>query len=118
MDINSSMPGVKHKRSLVSDNIGVGLYAWQMPDGNILGDSQGNVLSVAARLGDIKPQLQIKEYVEKELGITEGKPKFLDGAVKLTDGENDMQIEQMLDGYVPTFDLGSLKDDMKRQKRR
>jgi hypothetical protein len=116
--INNNTPGVKHKRSRVSDNIGVGLYTWQMPDGNILGDSAGNVLSVAGRVGDIRAQARLKEYVEKELGIFEGKPKFLDGAIKLTEGEHDLQMEQMLDGYVPEFDLGSLKDDIKKERNR
>jgi hypothetical protein len=117
MDINNRTPGVKHRRSRVSDNIGVGIYTWQMPDGNILGDSQGNVLSVASRVGDIGNMSRIREYVEKELGIYEGKPRFLDGASQLTETENDTQVEQMLNGQVPDWDLGSLKDDMKRAKR-
>lgn len=118
MDINDKMDGVSHRRRRVRDNIGVGLYTWKMPDGNVLGDSAGNVLSVASRIGDITRMAQIREYVQKELGIMEGAPHFLEGAIKLTEAENDGQIEQMLNGEVPAYDLGSLKDDIRRQKRR
>jgi hypothetical protein len=118
MDITDKMPGVTHRRRKVSDNIGVGVYAWKMPDGNILGDADGNVLSVSSRIGDLRNMARIKEYVNKELGIFDGQPYFLDGAMKLTETENDVQIEQMLDGYIPDWDLGSLKDDMKKAKNR
>lgn len=118
MAINDKMPGVNHRRRRVSDNIGVGVYTWKMPDGNIIGDSVGNVLSVASRVGDIKNMARIKEYVNNELGITEGAPYFLDGASQLSDIENDVQMEQMLSGQVPDWDLGSLKDDVRRAKQK
>jgi hypothetical protein len=118
MTINSNMPGVNHRRRKVSDNIGVGVYTWKMPDGNIIGDSAGNVLSVNSRVGDISNMARIREYVTKELGITEGAPHFLDGATQLTSTENDVQIEQMLNGQVPDWDLGSLKDDIRRDKKK
>jgi hypothetical protein len=118
MNINDKMPGVSHRRRRVNDNIGIGVYVWKMPDGNIIGDSVGNVLSVASRVGDIKNMARVTDYVRNELGITEGAPYFLDGASKLTETENDVQMEQILDGYVPDWDLGSLKDDVRRAKKK
>jgi len=118
MNINDRMPGVTHRRRRVSDGITVGLYTWQMPDGKILGDGDGNVLSVASRLGDISKMNAIRAYVYHELGIKQGSPHFLEGAVKLTEGENDEQIAQMINGEVPMYDLGSLKDDIQRDRRR
>ena len=114
--INNNTPGVKHRVSRVSDGFAFGLYAWRMPDGKILGDKEGNVLNVASLRGDIKNMAAIRQYVNKELGIFAGEPYFLEGAAQLTEDEHDGQMEQMMNGEVPSYDLGSLKDDMRRSK--
>jgi hypothetical protein len=115
--INSNMPGVKHRRSRVSDGIDIGVYTWKMPDGKILGNAEGDVLSVQARRGDLVAMTRISMFVKKELGILSGEPYFLEGAVKLTEYEHAGQMEQMINGQMPDYDLGSLKDDMKRARR-
>jgi hypothetical protein len=105
------------KRRVVQEGIPYGVYVWQMPDNNILGDSQGNVLSVVSMRGDIKNMNAIARFVKLELGIEGGTPLFLEGADKLTQDEHDGQMEQMLNGFVPDRDIASYVDDAKRKKR-
>jgi hypothetical protein len=88
-----------------------------MPDNNILGDKDGNVLNVPAIRGDIRAMNAIRRFVEQELKIHSGTPVFLEGAQPLTDIEHDDQMDQLMNGYVPSLDVASHIDDAKRKKR-
>lgn len=108
---------IKNKKVTgVEDQFAFGVYAWQMPDGKVLG-KDGDMLNIPSQKGDIRKMAMIREYVNKELGIFAGEPMFLPGVTRLTDAEHDGQMEQLLDGYVPSMDFGSLRDDIVRAKK-
>lgn len=116
MDIDPSKIK-KHKVTGIEDPFMFGVYVWQMPDGKVLG-KDGDVLNVPSQKGDIRKMSAIREYVNKELGIFSGEPLFLPGATRISDYEHDGQMEQLLNGHVPSMDLGSLRDDIINEKRR
>lgn len=105
------------KRRVVEEGINWGIYVWQMPDNNILGDKDGNVLNVPSIRGDIRNMNAIRRVVENDLQIHVGQPIFLEGAQPLTQDEHDGQMEQMLNGFVPSLDVASHIDDAKRKKK-
>jgi hypothetical protein len=108
---------IKNKKITgIEDPFEFGVYAWQMPDGKVLG-KDGDMLNIPSQKGDIRKMSMIRQYVNKELGILLGEPVFLPGVTRLTETEHDDQMEQMLNGYVPSMDLGSLRDDLIRAKK-
>ena len=108
---------MKHRRRYIPEDFDFGVYAWQMPDGNVLGDGDGNMLNVPSMRGDLEKIAAIRNFVNKELHIFAGEPVFFAGVFRLTEEEHADQMEQMLSGLTPSLDLGARKDDMRRKKR-
>jgi hypothetical protein len=106
----------KKKITGIEDPFEFGVYTWKMPDGKVLGH-EGNMLNVPSQRGDIRKMASLREYVNKELGILLGEPMFLPGVTRLTEDEHDDQMQQMMEGYVPSMDLGSTRDDLIRAKK-
>lgn len=103
----------KLNRTSVVDDIPFGLYVWEMPDGRIVGDDEGNWMNIPAQKGDRKRIAQITEAA-RYYGITEGKPKFLSGNTRVTDEEREEQELRMKWGLVPDKnDLGNAIDELK-----
>jgi hypothetical protein len=100
----------------IEDPFEFGVYAWRMPDGKVLG-KEGDMLNVPSQRGDIRKMAAIREFVNRELGILLGEPIFLPGVTRITEDEHADQMEQMLNGQVPSMDLGSLRDDLIKAKR-
>lgn len=105
------------KRTVVEEGLDWGIYAWQMEDGKVLGDSDGNVLNVPSMRGDLVRMGMISRFVKEELGIQGGGPVFLEGVQPLTEDEHDGQMEQLMNGYVPSLDVASAIDDARQRRR-
>lgn len=86
------------KRTVVPET-NIGVYVWEMPDGRVVANEQGDYLNVPARFGDIVRIQQITNAV-KEFGIYEGKPKFMAGRRRVTQSEYEDMMERLLDGKI------------------
>jgi hypothetical protein len=89
----------KTKMSTV-DEAAYGVYIWEMPNGQWVGDDEGNFLSIAAMKGDLK---RINELAQaaRHYGIMVGKPLFLSGNRKITDEEYEYQKQRQAFGLIP-----------------
>lgn len=95
------------------DEVEYGVYVWRMPDGKIVGDDQGNFLSINSMRGDIQKISMLTNAV-KEFDVREGEPYFLSGHRKVTDEEYEEQKERFNDGLVPDeYDVPSVLEDLK-----
>ena len=91
----------------------LGLYLWELPDGQYLSDGDGNLLNIPSRLGDISRMQKIAE-VAKSLGFADGRPTFAPGVRRVTESEHQEQIYRMMNGEVPDeYDMGALRDDLR-----
>lgn len=91
----------------------IGLYVWEMPTGQWVGDDEGNFLNIPAQKGDQK-RIQILRDTAREFGITEGKPVFLSGNRRVTDEEFEEQKQRLKWGLIPDeLDLPAFIEDEK-----
>ncbi len=106
----------KGKVSIV-DHMEYGVYIWQLPSGNYLGNENGDYLSISSQKGDLV-RMQKLRAAAAQCGFPEGAPVFMAGSRKISDTEYEIQMERMKDGLLPDeYDVGALKDDaMRRQK--
>lgn len=94
----------------VVEEVPYGMYVWQCPDGEILGDDDGNVMNVFCMKGD---QESIKALTEAAAyyGFPEGKPVWWSGKRRINDEQFEEQVARAKAGLVPDpFDYGAIKD--------
>lgn len=101
----------------IVDHLEYGVYIWQLPTGNYLGDTDGNYLSISSQKGDLVRLTKLRQTAAK-LGFPEGAPVFMAGSRKISDTEYEIQMERMKDGLLPDeYDVGALKDDELRRRK-
>lgn len=104
----------KPKATIVSET-NVGIYVWQLPDGEYV--AQGlDVLSIESTRGDIQKMAAIQKAA-KYYGFPEGTPVFVEGRRKITDDEFQTQLHRMRAGLTPDpQDIGTYQDEMERTR--
>lgn len=105
---------MKTTRKQIVEEVPWGVYVWEMPNGDWVGDDQGNFLSISAMKGDKKRLQTLKDSVAS-YGVTEGKPFYLSGHRKVTDEEFEEQRRRMQFGLVPDeLDIAALREEQTR----
>lgn len=103
------------RKPTVIDELPFGLYVWEMPNGQWVGDDEGNFLNIAAMKGDVKRISQITDAA-RSYGITEGRPVFLSGHRQIDDEEYERQRMRMQWGLVPDEeDLPNMMEQLRQQ---
>ena len=97
----------------------LGVYVWLMPNGQIMGDSDGNFLSLGAKEGDQSKISNITTVAHDVLNANgvepSGRAYFLPGRRKITDEEYEEQKQRMQSGLIPDeFDLAAMKEELRR----
>ena len=76
-----------------------GVCVWEV-DGAYLSDGDG-FLSLEGLIGDQRIEKRMRDAAKYWLGTTEGQPKWLPGARKVTSDEYEDQNARLLDGKIP-----------------
>lgn len=98
-------------RTRVVEDASWGVYVWRTDEGKLFGDSEGNVLSIAANKNDLEKIRQLTDAA-RYWGAPPGKPYFLAGHRKITDEEHEEQKMRMQWGLLPDpLDIGAIKDE-------
>jgi hypothetical protein len=85
-----------------------GLYFWQLPDGHLLNDGNGNMLNIPSVKGDIGQMAKLRAAAAS-YGYPDGQPWFYAGANRATDEEYEEQVDRLKSGLIPTMnDLGAV----------
>ena len=88
-----------------------GLYVWRCPDGEVLGDDEGNVMNVFCMKGDRRAIAALTDAA-RHYGFTEGGPEFWSGKRRISDEELEEQRLREKMGLVPDpLDIGALRDE-------
>lgn len=88
-----------------------GVYVWQTPDGQILGDDDGNFMLIRSVKGDRNNIRKLAEAA-KHYGFPEGKAVFWSGKRPITDEELEEQLARAAAGLVPDpLDIGAIRDE-------
>lgn len=75
----------KSKISVVNETR-LGVYVWELPNGKILGNDEGDILSIDSYYGDLT-RVSILCREAKALGFEDGKPIFWAGQHKCSDDD-------------------------------
>ena len=90
-----------------------GVYFWKKPDGHLLSDGEGRMLSIDSVKGDMLKIAELKAAAAY-YGYPEGKPWFYAGIRKTTDEEYQLQLDSLNAGEIPSLnDLGAVYDAKK-----
>jgi hypothetical protein len=91
---------MKNHKMQVVEEAAYGVYVWEMPNGQWVGDDEGNFLSIAAMKGDQKRINELTQAV-RHYGILVGEPVFLSGHRKIDDEEFEYQKQRQAFGLIP-----------------
>lgn len=95
----------------IVEEVPYGLYVWQTPDGEVLGDDDGNIMSVYCLKGDRKAIDAITQAA-RYYGHPEGQPVWWTGKRQISDEEYEEQRQREMLGLIPDpWDLGALRDE-------
>lgn len=100
----------------VIDEVPWGTYVYQCPDGEVLGDGDGNIMCI---LGFRNDKVKIQKMIDaaKYYGFTDGKVVFWSGQRPITDEEYEHQLARQAAGLVPDpLDIGALRDERRGKK--
>ena len=105
-------------KPVVIEEVNYGIYVWELPDGRVVGDDEGNFLNVAAFKGD---SVKINMLVDavRSYGITEGQTKFLAGHRRVTDEEYEEQKQRLKWGLIPDeYDAPAYAEEIAQRARK
>ena len=103
----------KTKMSVVENQSNWGVYVWKLPDGNILGDTNKNIMNIPATRHDLAAISAITQAA-RHYGFPEGEAYFMGGQRRVTDEEYSEQVDRMKQGYIPSeTDIGAWADAAK-----
>lgn len=95
------------------EEVPYGMYVWETPDGEVLGDDDGNIMNVFCMKGDQKAIKAITDAA-RHFGFPEGKPVWWSGKRPISDEEYEEQVARHAAGLVADpLDYGAIKDEMK-----
>ena len=97
-----------NKTIIVPSHLKWGVLVWKLPDGKILADSDGNVLSMDAMYGDPAPVNAMKKAAH-QYGFPEGETVFLPGRKKTTDMFYEEQLGHFKEGNEIPGDTGDIE---------
>ena len=101
------------KTSVEGSDANYGLYVWRKADGQIFGDSDGNILNIPAMRGDLEA-LQTIRKAAAHYGEPEGSPVFVPGVGRTSDAQRREDLDMMQQGITPYGDTEAYKDAFRR----
>lgn len=91
----------KPSKRIVSDGILYGCYVWIMPDGRVVMDEEGNyAVSRFCMKGD-RRAIEGLRHLMKDVGISVGKPMFLENQRPVSDEQYEEMIMRQKWGLTP-----------------
>jgi len=98
------------------DEVNYGTYVWQMPDGKVVMDEDGNYLCIFANKGDVEKIKLLRDAAEHH-GLEEGKPLFFSGHRPVSNEEFQNQKQRQDWGLIADeWDIPALEEDLKHKK--
>lgn len=104
---------MSRKLKPVSD-VKLGLYLWQMENGQYVGDEDGNFMCIASEEGDLN-RMKLLSDAARYYGVYEGgRPVFRPGGRMVSDSEYEDQQSRAAEGLLPDpYDVGALADEIR-----
>lgn len=101
---------IKHKTIEIPKMYDWGLFFWQLPDGHLFNDGNGNLLNIPASSKYDLDAIKKLRAAAAHYGQPDGKPWFKPGIKRATDEEYSEQMDRFKNGEILLNDLGSVYD--------
>lgn len=112
-DMDKELKGLKTTNRQQVEEVPYGMYVWKCPDGEILGDGDGNVMNVFCMKGDRKALAALADAA-RHYGFAEGEPVWWTGKRRVTDEElEEQQMREKLGLTPDPLDYGAIKDELR-----
>jgi len=99
------------------EEVNYGTYLWQMPNGALVSDEEGNFMCIYAIKGDVKKITELRNFA-KSYGVEEGEPVWFSGHRPVSQEEYENQKQRMDWGLVADeWDIPALKEDLQQKKK-
>jgi len=109
--MSNETKGLKSTGRRQVEEVPYGMYVWETPDGEVLGDGDGNIMNVFCMKGDRKAIAALAEAA-RHYGFPEGKPVWWSGKRRITDEELEEQEARARLGLTPDpLDYGAIRDE-------
>ncbi len=107
----------KSKVTAIQKGYDWGLYFWQLPDGHLFRDDQGNLLNIPSMKHDLSKMSDLRKAAS-HFGKPEGTPWFYAGIKRATDEQHSEQLDRMKNGLIPNInDMGAVYDAQQTLKK-
>lgn len=95
-----------------------GVYVWITKNGERVEDSDGNVMNIPSRFGDIDKMARLRRAAEY-YGVAEGgHPEFVSGARPVSQAEWEEQQARLRSGLIPDpLDYAALEEEARAAKK-
>jgi len=108
--------GFKTTNREAVEEVPYGMYVWETPDGEVLGDGDGNVMNVFCMKGDLRAIKALSDAA-RSYGFSEGRPVWWTGKRPIDDEELSIQETRAKLGLVPDpLDIPAVVADMKERQ--
>lgn len=99
------------------EEVPYGVYVWQMPNGALVTNEDGDYLCIASTKGNLGKIKQLRDAA-KYWGIEEGQPLWMSGHRPISQEEYEYQKQRLELGLVPDeYDLPALKEDIEQKRK-
>ena len=100
----------KHKTTVIPKMYEWGLFFWQLPDGHLFHDGNGNMLNIEANSRyDLDAMKKLRDAATY-YGQPDGKPWFKPGVRRATEEQYSEQQDRLKNGQILLNDLGAVYD--------
>lgn len=79
----------------------IGVYVWQLPNGNVLADTDGNILNVPSEFGNLSKMVEL-QVAAKHYGYPDGKAVF-EEVHRCTEQEYQDQMQELIERGTTPF---------------
>lgn len=108
--------GIRTTNRQLVEEVPYGMYVWETPDGEVLGDGDGNVMNVFCMKGDRKAIAALANAA-RHYGFAEGKAVWWSGKRRISDEElEEQQMREKLGLVADPLDAGAIRDEMRAKK--
>lgn len=90
--------GLKKSKIRESD---IGVYVWELPNGNVLADTDGNILNVPSEFGNLSKMVEL-QVAAKHYGYPDGKAVF-EEVHRCTEQEYQDQMQELIERGTTPF---------------
>lgn len=105
------MSGLKSLGKQIVEEVPYGMYVWQTPDGEVLGDEDGNIMNVFCMKGEQWAIDAIKDAA-RHYGFPEGQAVWWSGKRRINDEELEEQQMRAKFGLEPDpLNIAALRDE-------